>query len=179
MTGQPYPPADLLICEKLTGLIPDAERARGINRAFAEWNRGHLVDKLKEIAIEAGLHRDNRWPKILELHPFGTSQVCSRCGAMGRRYSVRQMGTNPHHSIVFGWVEKLFACPCGYRANADHNASVNLHRKFAMGAVAVESYSVFKKKNDKEQCDIIRNLQRSLLPQLKAMHRLTNRAAMI
>ena len=36
-----------------------------------------------------------------------------------------------HGRPRFDAVGKLFACPeCGYTANADHNASVNLHRKF-------------------------------------------------
>ena len=161
---QPYASADLLICENLSGLIPDAERQRGINRMLAEWNRGHLMDKLKELAADAGL-------KVCELNPYGTSQVCSRCGELGRRYSVRLVGTDRHPDISFGWVEKLFACRCGYRANADHNASINLHRKFAIGAVAVQSYTAFKRKNEKEQCDVISDLERNLLSELQMMHR--------
>jgi len=127
--GKVFPRADVLVLEKLAGFIPDAERERGINRALVSWNRGQLVQRIQEVAADAGFKG-----RVFEVHPAGTSQCCSRCGAMGRRYSVvREQGTGKP-IIKFGWVEKLFACAeCGYRANADHNASVNLHHVFAGG----------------------------------------------
>src|SRR5258708_4196793 len=63
--------------------------------------------------------------QTVEVNPHGTSQYCSRCGAKGERFSFR--GTS--RSVV-KW-GKLFGCPvCHYQANADHNASVNMHRSF-------------------------------------------------
>ena len=44
---------------------------------------------------------------------------------MGARFSAN------HGQPQFEAVAKMFSCPeCDYMANADHNASVNLHRKF-------------------------------------------------
>jgi len=109
---------DLIIMEKLAGLIPDAERQRGINRALVNWNRGHLAKWVKQLAADAGI-------RVVEVHPYMTSQLCSRCGAMGARFSCQ------NGDPVFDAGGKIFACPeCGYSANADHNASINLHRKF-------------------------------------------------
>ena len=61
----------------------------------------------------------------VEVNPHGTSQYCSRCGAKGERFSSRS-----GQRIREKW-GKLFACPsCQYEANADFNASVNVHRSF-------------------------------------------------
>jgi IS605 OrfB family transposase len=113
----------LIILEKLKGLIPDAEKERGINRALINWNRGHLAKWIKQLAGDAGI-------RVVEVDPKWTSQLCSKCGAFGARFSAE------HGLAVFDDVNgkkggSLFACPeCSYTANADHNASVNLHRKF-------------------------------------------------
>ena len=129
-TGEPYPRADVLLVENLATLLPDAERERGINAALIEFNRGHLVDRLAEVAKDCGL-------KLVKVSPVGTSQVCCQCGALGRRYSIARNEESSCADIHFGFVEPLFACPCcGYRANSDHNASVNLHRRFLLGEVA-------------------------------------------
>ena len=137
-SGLPYPRADVLILEKFSNLIPDAARERGINKALIEFNRGHLVTRIKEVAEDAGL-------RLYQVNPFGTSQVCSKCGALGWRYSVRKDPESRLRDIQFGIVEKLFACPdCGYRANSDHNASVNLHRRFLFGEKAIESFRKLK-----------------------------------
>lgn len=153
-----YPRADVLLLEKLEGLIPDAERERGINRALAGWNRRHLVERVKEMAKDVGV-------KVIEVHPYGTSQVCSRCGALGRRYSLVRDQTTGQREIHFGFVEKLFACPnCGYCANADHNASVNLHKRFLL-----EDKSFYDSKKHKEAIEAIEN---SLREKLCAMHKI-------
>jgi len=109
---------DLIIMEKLAGLIPDAEKERGVNKALVNWNRGHFVQWVKQLAADIGI-------RVVEVHPHWTSQLCSRCGEMGARFSA------DHGQPIFDAVAKIFACPdCGYTANADHNASVNLHHKF-------------------------------------------------
>lgn len=109
---------DAILMEKLEGLIPDAERERGINRAIVNWNRGQLCRCLKMLAESHGL-------RTIEVAPYWTSHVCHRCNRIGVRFSLQkeEMNLEP--------VGKLFGCPsCGYRANADFNASVNLHRVF-------------------------------------------------
>ncbi|GMV24264.1 MAG: hypothetical protein AMXMBFR58_02950 [Phycisphaerae bacterium] len=175
-TGQPYPPADVLIIEKLAGLIPDAERERGINRALVSWNRGQLADRIRDMAKDAGL-------KVFEIAPHGTSQVCSKCGAMGRRYSVGRDESTGKPIIRFGWVEALFACPnarCAGRSaasaaipftcNADHNASVNLHRRFVLEDRAVTAYFTWKARPKAEQDRALRTMESELRPALEAMH---------
>lgn len=175
-TGEVYPRADVLILEKLAGFIPDAERERGINRALAAWNRGQLVTRLREVASDAGL-------KLLEVHPAGTSQCCSKCGALGRRYSIARDDETRAPVIRFGWVEKLFACPnpkCSGRVssrpeqpftcNADHNASVNLHRRFVMADKAVAEFFAWKSKPDAERNRLIGGIDGELRPQLERLH---------
>lgn len=111
--------ADVILIEALAGFIPDAERERGINRALVAWNRGNLVAFIKTLALDYGI-------RVVEIHPAWTSQLCNRCGRMGCRYGVRK------GQVVFEPVGKLFACPvCGYRANADYNAAVNIYKSFS------------------------------------------------
>src|SRR5208337_3990895 len=102
--------------------------------------------------------------------PVGTSQVCSRCGALGRRYSIRS-GETHRPEIQFGEVEKLFACPqCGYRANADFNASINLHRRFAQVREAFAGWDelmVLPKNRRRERRE---QIEAELLPRLQRLH---------
>jgi len=116
---------DIIILENLAGMIPDAERDRGLNRALVNWNRGNLAKWVKQLANDAGL-------LVVEVPPHWTSQLCSRCGALGARFSAgSDETTGQPGAALFEPVGKLFACPdCGYVANADHNASVNLHKRF-------------------------------------------------
>lgn len=180
-TGEPIPRADVLVLEKLAGLIPDAERDRGINRALASWNRGQLVERIRQMAKDVGL-------KVVEIHPMGTSQVCSKCGALGRRYSIYRDPRTGTSEIRFGCVEKLFACPSpacdwrdevdpglwpfGYRANADHNASVNLHRKFIMGDDAIRGFLEWNKMGKSEKGALIQEVESRLLAPLCAMYQI-------
>jgi IS605 OrfB family transposase len=109
---------DLIIMEELKGLIPDAERERGINRALVQWNRGQLCRWIQMLSEEQGL-------RVVEVAPRWTSQVCHRCNRLGARYTLRE------GKMILEPVGKLFGCPgCGYQSNADFNASINLHRVF-------------------------------------------------
>ncbi|MFB3815827.1 MAG: zinc ribbon domain-containing protein [Terriglobales bacterium] len=162
-SGVSFPRADVLVIESLGGLLPDAERERGINRSLIEFNRGHLVDRIREMAQDVGL-------RVLTVNPVGTSQVCSRCGALGRRYSIRGNPDTRLPDIHFGPVEKLFACRCGYRSNSDHNASMNLHRRLCMGDKAVAAFNEFREKTDIERRQILEVLEGELLPQLRRLH---------
>jgi hypothetical protein len=164
-TGTLFPRADVLIVENLANLLPDAERERGINRALVEFNRGHLVDRIKEVADDCGL-------RVIFVSPVGTSQVCSRCGALGRRYSIRK-GQDGEADIHFGFVESLFACSqCGYRANSDHNASVNLNRRFVFGESAIASFRVWQQLSTKGRLQRLQDIEASLIDTLRAEHRL-------
>ena len=162
-TGSPFPRADVLVLELLASLLPDAERERGINRALIEFNRGQLVDRIKEVAKDNGL-------RLLTVSPFGTSQVCSRCGELGRRYSIKRDDESNQPEIIFGYVEKLFACRCGYHANSDHNASVNLHRRLLLGDEAIREYREWNLRPDSEKRTILEEIESCLRPQLRKLH---------
>jgi transposase len=166
-THELFPRADVIILEILAGLIPDAERERGINRSLAAWNRGQLVTRLKEMAIDGGYKG-----RVFEIDPRGTSQVCSRCGALGRRYSITCDNQSRRPDIRFGGVEKLFACPCGYRANSDHNASVNLHRKFLLGDDAVGAFFSWRSQSEPKKRKDLDGLDAVLIDDLRRMHNL-------
>jgi IS605 OrfB family transposase len=164
-THDPYPRADVLVLENLASLIPDAEKERGINRALVNFNRGHMVERLKQMAKDYGL-------RVHEVSPVGTSQVCSKCGQLGRRYSLRHLAEENCLDIAFGWVEKLFACSCGYRANSDHNASVNLQRRFSMGEAAVQSFRAYQDKSDRAKAEAIQAIESELRPALRKLHKI-------
>jgi transposase len=167
--GNVYPRADVIVLEKLAGFIPDAERERGINRALVSWNRGQLVQRIQEVATDAGFKG-----RVFEVHPAGTSQCCSRCGALGRRYSVVREQSTGKPVIKFGQVEKLFACPdCGYRANADHNASVNLHHVFADGSDGMAAaFYAWRNLPPDARKTAIETLENALVHQLQHEHNL-------
>ena len=108
---------------------------------------------------------------LLAVGPPSTSQVCSRCGALGRRYSIARDKATGKPDIRFSWVEKLFACPsCGYTANADHNASVNLHRRFLLEDAAVRCYRDWSNKSKREQEIEIDAIEAKLRRDLRVMH---------
>jgi len=59
------------------------------------------------VALESVAGQNHRL--VVAVHPRGTSHICSKCGSKGVRK------------------EATFKCPnCGYEANADRNASVNI-----------------------------------------------------
>ena len=109
---------DIILMERLEGLVPDAARERRINCGLINWNRGHLASWIRIIAEPYGI-------RVLELPPRWTSQVCSHCGSIGARFTC----TRGEMKISAGG--KLFGCPtCAFEANADFNASLNLQRVF-------------------------------------------------
>ena len=82
--------------------------SRKFNRKFTYWLKGKLEFNLRYKALEHGI-------LVKSVNPAFTSQICNKCGGFGERFS--------HNS--------LFRCfYCGYMANADFNASVNLHQVF-------------------------------------------------
>ena len=117
------------VCRKYPGCILLFERLRKIKRGGGSKSRrmnrrqsNQLRGKINQYA------KDKNYAQglvTIEVNPHGTSQYCSRCGAKGERFSYRN-GV---------WVKekwgKIFRCPvCHYEANADHNASVNMHHSF-------------------------------------------------
>lgn len=110
--------ADIIVLENLKGFIANATYEKGINKAMARWNRGNLVKWIKRTAQYYGI-------RVIEVDAFYSSRLCAKCGAPGVRYIIKN--GLPEQE----WIGKLFACyECGYRANADFNASLNLHKIF-------------------------------------------------
>jgi putative transposase len=112
-------PGCVLLFERLRKIKANGgSKSRSLNRKQANQLRGKINQRAREKAWASGIC-------TVEVNPHGTSQYCSRCGARGERFSF-QSGQR----IKAKW-GKLFACPvCHYEANADFNASVNVHHSF-------------------------------------------------
>ena len=117
------------VCAKYPGCVLVFERLRTIthrggskshrlNRKQANQLRGQINQLAREKAFAQAV-------VTVEVNPWGTSQHCSRCGAKGERFSYRAGQRIKERG------GKLFRCgACGYEAQADYNASVNLHHSF-------------------------------------------------
>ena len=113
-------PGAVLLFERLRTIAPTGgSRSRRMNRRQANQLRG----KIRQYAAEKAYAESAT--VTVEVNPHGTSQYCPRCGAKGERFSVLGGKT-----VAVKW-GKLFRCrACGYEANADFCASVNVHRSF-------------------------------------------------
>lgn len=113
-------PGCILLFEQLRKIRPKGgSKSRRMNRRQANQLRGKINQYTKDKAYASCS------TVTVEVNPHGTSQYCSRCGAKGERFSSRG-----GKRIVEKW-GKLFFCPtCHYEANADHNASKNMHHSF-------------------------------------------------
>jgi len=113
-------PGCVLLFERLRKIKPKGRsKSARMNRRQANQLRGKInhYSKDKTYAVCSTV--------TVEVNPHGTSQYCSRCGAKGERFSSRG-----GKRIKEKW-GKLFCCPvCHYGANADFNASVNVHHSF-------------------------------------------------
>jgi len=112
-------PGCVLLFERLRKIKPGpGSKSRRMNRRQANQLRGKIREHAKAKAFAQGV-------VTVEVNPHGTSQYCSSCGAKGERFSILR-GTR----IKVKW-GKLFYCPvCHYEANADYNASANVHHSF-------------------------------------------------
>jgi Putative transposase DNA-binding domain len=117
------------VCERYPGCVLVFERlrvikakggskSRRLNRKQANQLKGKINQFAKEKAYAVGV-------VSCETNAHGTSQYCSRCGAKGERFSRKGSLS------IIGHGGKLFRCKdCGYEAQADFNASVNVHHSF-------------------------------------------------
>jgi transposase len=112
-------PGCVLVFERLRKIRPrGASKSRRMNRKQANQLRGKINQYAREKVYALGV-------VTAEVNPHGTSQYCSRCGAKGERFS--SLGGQ---RVTVKW-GKLFRCPvCHYEAQADFNASSNLHHSF-------------------------------------------------
>ena len=112
-------PGCVLVFERLRKIRRAAgSKSRRMNRKQANQLRGKINQYAREKAYALGV-------VTVETNPHGTSQYCSRCGARGERFS------NLNGTRVPLKGGKLFRCPvCHYEAQADFNASANVHHSF-------------------------------------------------
>ena len=112
-------PGSVLLFERLRKIkATGGSKSRRMNRRQANQLRGKINRHAKDKAFAQGV-------VTVEVNPHGTSQYCSRCGAKGERFS------NLRGKRIKAKWGKLFGCPvCHYEANADLNASKNVHCSF-------------------------------------------------
>jgi hypothetical protein len=112
-------PGCVLLFERLRKMKPGKmSKSRRLNRKQANQLKGKIRDYSQDKAYAVGV-------VSCEVNAHGTSQFCSRCGARGERFS--RSGT----TCTVWRGGKLFRClVCGYEAQADFNASVNVHHSF-------------------------------------------------
>ncbi len=112
-------PDCVLLFERLRVIKPKGgSKSRRLNRKQANQLKGKINQFAKEKAYARSI-------VSCEVNAHGTSQYCSRCGALGERFS--RKGSE----CIIGRGGKLFRCKnCSYECHADFNASVNVHRSF-------------------------------------------------
>jgi putative transposase len=112
-------PGCVLLFERLRKIKQTGgSKSRRMNRRQANQLRGKINRYAKDKAYAQGI-------VTVEVNPHGTSQYCSRCGALGERFSYQD---GKRIQVKWG---KLFGCPvCHLEVDADWNASVNIHRSF-------------------------------------------------
>jgi len=83
--------------------IINMRKGKRTSKYLSRWTYTIIDNKLKDLALEHGVH-------VKELSPVYTSQRCSKCGWTCK--------TNRKG--------KKFVCKCGFAADADYNASLNI-----------------------------------------------------
>jgi IS605 OrfB family transposase len=104
--------AKALALENLTGIRARATGfSRDMRRLMGNWAFADLADKITYKAQDAGI-------PVYRVDPAYTSQTCSVCGHCARANRPSQA---------------RFKCTqCGFEANADHNAAINIGARAAM-----------------------------------------------
>lgn len=91
--------------ERLDGIRDRVRASKKFNRMMRSWAFRDLVDKVRYKALKAGV-------EVVFVDPRNTSKTCSKCGHASRSNRPTQGD---------------FRCvQCGYRANADANACINI-----------------------------------------------------
>lgn len=100
--------------------------APGVNvKAKAGLNRSILNVGWHGLEIKLAYKLAERGGQLVQVNPAYTSQTCSACGTMDSRGRESQAS---------------FVCPCcGFRANADLNAAINIERRWNTPLLSVEA----------------------------------------
>lgn len=101
-------PGGVLVLERLEGIRTRVRGSKRFNRMISNWAFRQLSSMIAYKAAKAGV-------PIVWVDPRKTSQRCSRCGHTSRANRPDQA----HFRCV----------SCGYRANSDYNAAVNISKK--------------------------------------------------
>lgn len=95
---------------KIPNMTTAGRGKRGLNRSIMEQGWGALAFKLAYKLEERG-------GALVKVNPAYTSQECSACGTIDKASRESQASFACHH--------------CGFTANADHNAAINILRRSA------------------------------------------------
>lgn len=101
-------PGGVIVLEKLDGIRSRVRGSKRFNRMMGNWAFRQLADMIIYKAAHANI-------PIVWIDPRKTSQTCSRCGHASRANRPDQA----HFRCV----------SCGYQANSDYNAALNISRK--------------------------------------------------
>ena len=97
---------DAIFIEDLKNLKKLSKLNRKVMNKVQRWTYRTSIDKLERLCEENGIH-------LIKVNPAYTSQTCSNCGTVDKE---SRNG------------EKFHCQHCGYELDADHNASINIHR---------------------------------------------------
>lgn len=100
--------------------------SRNVNRLLSFWLYAKVNERLTQLCEEQGI-------RIERKNPWKTSQRCSVCGNIDRR---NRKG------------EKFLCLECGYKTNADYNASKNLKALGLAGVYSLRSLPSRGRRND-------------------------------
>ncbi len=99
---------------------------RSWSRKLSYWLRGRIVFLLDYKCRQKGL-------TLVKVCPWNTSSHCSRCSAKG----LKVKGPN---NLLENKCGRFFHCPeCGFTADRDYNASVNIYRASFIDYVKIKS----------------------------------------
>jgi len=94
--------------------------AAKIRASYFRWHQGAMREALKSVAEREGLRH-------VEINPAWTSRTCHECGVIHKKTGMYAPSGAPESEKQVGRVSaELFACTCGYRGQADHNAAINI-----------------------------------------------------
>ena len=159
----PLPEADIVIIGDFSGVVAKGENPRQLNRLINLWKRPQIVALVKDLAAEAGI-------RVFEASSWGGSQVCSRCGEVGRRYLITRRRGDKAPEIRFSETGKHFACAaCGHRDNAEKNAVFNLVKTLFSRGEHFDNFRNFLNLTPKEKGEEFRRIEQDLLTGAKPL----------
>lgn len=156
-SGVSLPEADVIIIGDFSGVGVSGKNPRSLNRLISLWKRPQIIALVKDMAAEAGI-------KVLEASSWGGSQVCSRCGSLGRRYLITSRNKKEETEVRFSEFGRHFGCPgCGHRDNAEKNAVFNLVNTLFTKGEHFEHFREFLKLAPQEKFSEIKAVEEKLM----------------